>query len=163
MGNISLYNVTEEQKRINYLLEENGGEVTPEIESALAINEANLTIKAENYCATIAKYASMEEAIKAEVKRLQAYAKTCANIQEQLKGRLRDAQVAFGFDKLEVGTWRIGTRKSTKVVIDNETDIPNEYIKVATSIDKLGIAKAIKEGVEVAGAHLEENVNIAIR
>lgn len=163
MSAISLYQITKEQEYLNYLLEESGGELTPEIEEALAINMENMAEKSANYCATIAKYSAMGAAIKAEVQRLQAYAKTCARIEETLKARMLDAMQTFGIDKMEVGTYRLGTRKSTAVVIDNEAAIPSQFIKVTTSVDKTAIKAAIKEGQEVAGAHIETNINISIR
>lgn len=160
---LSLWAISESQRELNYILEENGGELTPELEGALAINAENLAVKAADYCATISQYGAMEEAIKAEIKRLQGYAHTCAKIQENLKGALRQAQIAFGFDKMEVGTYRLGTRRSTVVVIDDEAEVPNQFIKVATSVDKAAVKTALKGGEVVPGAHLEENVNISIR
>lgn len=47
MSNITLYNITSEQLRINELLEESGGELTPEIEEALIINKDNFIAKSE--------------------------------------------------------------------------------------------------------------------
>lgn len=163
MSNISLYQIAKEQEYINFMLEESGGELTPEIEEALAINMDNMVEKSGNYCATIAKYSAMGAAIKAEVQRLQAYAKTCARIEETLKARMLDAMQTFGIDKMEVGTYRIGTRKSTAVVIDDEAAIPSQFIKVSTTIDKAGIKAAIKDGGAVDGAHIETNINISIR
>lgn len=163
MSAISLYQITREQEYLNFMLEESGGELTPEIEEALALNMDNMAEKSGNYCATIAKYSAMGAAIKAEVQRLQAYAKTCARIEETLKARMLDAMQTFGIDKMEVGTYRLGTRKSTAVVIDNEAEVPSQFIKVTTSVDKTAIKAAIKEGQEVAGAHIETNINISIR
>ena len=44
--NLTLYQISEEQQRLNAMLEESGGELTPEIEEALAINRDNLQVKA---------------------------------------------------------------------------------------------------------------------
>ncbi|MNP76944.1 hypothetical protein D3C76_1742770 [compost metagenome] len=43
------------------------------------------------------------------------------------------------------------------VVIDDQNAIPDEYMRVTTSMapDKVAIAKAIKEGKTVEGAHSE--------
>ena len=43
----TLYTITEDQRLLNAMLEENGGELTPEIEEALRITEDNFIAKAE--------------------------------------------------------------------------------------------------------------------
>ena len=52
----SIYQISAEQQRINEMLFESEGELTPELEEALAINEANLAIKAEDYATSILKF-----------------------------------------------------------------------------------------------------------
>lgn len=55
-------------------------------------------------------------------------------------------------------------RKSEQTVIDDISAIPAEYLKPVKPEAKLTeIKKAIKGGVEVAGAHVEEKNNISIK
>ena len=61
MSKLTLYNITSEQFRIYELLEELGGEFTPEIEEALALNHENFLVKSEGYIEGIAKYRDMKE------------------------------------------------------------------------------------------------------
>lgn len=42
----TLYSIAEDQRLINAMLEENGGELTPEIEEAMIITEENFLAKA---------------------------------------------------------------------------------------------------------------------
>ena len=70
MSNLSLYHITSEQLRINELLEESGGELTPEIEEALVINEGNFLVKAEGYIESIAKYKALAEAADVRIKEM---------------------------------------------------------------------------------------------
>ena len=53
---LSLYELTSEHHLICEAIEEAGGEITPEIEAMLAINEQNFVTKAEGYAEIIAKY-----------------------------------------------------------------------------------------------------------
>ena len=76
MSNLSLYHITSEQLRINELLEESGGELTPEIEEALAINETNFLTKSEGYIESIAKYKALAEAADVRIKEMQRIKKT---------------------------------------------------------------------------------------
>lgn len=163
MSNLSLYHITQEQFRIYELLEELGGEFTPEIEEALAINHENFVVKSEGYIEGIAKYRDMKELAKAKAKEYMRIAKTCENIEEGLKGRLQHAMVVMGHDKVDVGLRKLSLRSSTAVNITDETAIPAEYIIVETKVDKMKIKEALKNGVVIDGAELVTNKSIQIR
>lgn len=164
MSNIpSLYRISQEQQALNELLFEAEGELTPELEEALAINEANLTLKAENYATSMAMFAASVEAAKTERKRLDAYIKRAENAQERMKNALSTALETFGLDRLEVGTYRISFRKSEAVIVDDELTVPDEYIIVETKVNKAQLKADLKEGLVVSGAHLETRKNIQIR
>ena len=47
--NLSLYEIEKDHLQLVEQLIENGGELTPDIEAALALNEQNLTTKGTNY------------------------------------------------------------------------------------------------------------------
>lgn len=159
----SLYRISVEQQALNEQLFEAEGELTPELEEALIINEANLTLKAEDYVTSMAMFAASAEAAKAEIKRLQAFVKRADNAQERMKNALTFALETFGIDKMEVGTHRISFRKSEGVVITDEVAIPNEYIIVETKVNKAQLKADLKAGAVVSGAHLETRRNIQIR
>lgn len=159
----SLYRISVEQQALNEQLFEAEGELTPELEEALIINEANLTLKAEDYITSMAMFAASAEAAKAEIKRLQAFVKRADNAQERMKNALTFALETFGIDKMEVGTHRISFRKSEGVVITDEVAIPNEYIIVETKVNKAQLKADLKAGAVVSGAHLETRKNIQIR
>ena len=52
----SLFKITSEQVRINDMLMETGGELTPELEDALIINADNFQVKLENYATSIHRF-----------------------------------------------------------------------------------------------------------
>lgn len=163
MNEITLYKISEEQRRINYQLEESGGEITPELEEALSINHENFLVKSEGYIATIHKYGDLSDAISAEIKRLQSFKKTADNISGNLKKRLLQAMEVFGMEKAEVGLYRLSMRRTTSVVIDNEAQLPNKYIVVTTTPDKTLIKEDLKSGKDAPGASLHTNVSLQIR
>lgn len=160
---ISIFSISAEQLRINEMLEESGGELTPEIEEALLINEGNFLVKAEGYIETIAKYKAMGEACAERIKQLQAYKKTCENIEKRLKESLTYGMTIMERDKMEIGLHRISFRNSTSVDITNEASIPNEYILVETKVDKRKLGEALKSGETIPGAQLVTNKSIQIR
>ena len=163
MNALNLFQMTEEQLRLNALLEENGGELTPEIEEALAINENNFITKSENYAKAINHYKAMVDAVDAETKRLAGIKKTCNNIVERMKDRLADAMQAFDKEKVDVGTFKLSLRSSESVVIDDELAIPDNCKVIEVKVSKTAIKEQIKQGIEVPGAHIETNKSLQIR
>lgn len=159
----TLYTITEDQRLLNAMLEENGGELTPEIEEAMQITEDNLLAKAEAYGATISEYDAQAEACAAEIKRLTAYKKTCENVSKRMRERLSDAMHTFDKDKLTAGTFRFSFRKSTSVLVEDETIIPKEFFKVEPTLKKKELLDALKAGELIAGASLATNYSLQMR
>lgn len=163
MNNITLYHITSEQLRINELLEESGGELTPEIEEALVLNEHNFVTKSEGYIQTIAKYQALVDAADNIIKEAQRKKRVFDNISKRLKERLQAAMIIMGRDKVEVGIHTLSLRNSVAVNITEESKIPNEFIKVETSVDKMKVKEALKRGELIPGAELQTNQSIQIR
>ena len=159
----SLYTITADQRLINAMLEENGGELTPEIEAAMQITEDNFIEKAEAYGATISEYDAQADACAAEIKRLQAYKKTCENVSKRMKERMTDAMRAFNTEKVTAGTFRFSFRKSTAVVVENEDIIPEEFFKTERTLNKKDLMDALKAGEYIAGATLETRQSLQMR
>ena len=162
MEAITLYQISEDQRRLNAMLEETGGELTPELEEALAITEANFVSKAENYGKAILHYKQMVAAAKAETDRIKAIQKTCENAIARMEERLRDAMILFDKPKVEMATLKLSLRKSERVVIDDENNLPADCIVVKTEVSKTEVKRHLKAG-EIIGAHLEENQSLQIK
>lgn len=98
------------------------------------------------------------DAIQAQIDRLTERKRIINNHKESLKAYLRTNMEASGITKITHPLFTITLGKGRPVVvIDNEKDIPDDFMntKVVTTPNKAEIAKAIKEGVEVPGAHSE--------
>ena len=165
MNALSFYPVTKELADIFIALEDNGGEVTPEIEQALAINEENFASKSVDFGNAILNFKAMAAAAKAEKERLAALQKFYENAQKRLTDALSNAMQVFGHDKVENATMRLSLRHSTATEVDDIDQVPAEYktTKVEVVADKTAIKKAIQDGIEVPGAHLVENVSLQIK
>ena len=162
---MNLYELQQEQLELNALLEENGGELTPEIEERLMIHDCDVQQKMESYCKAIKCYENDIAAFKSEIERLKARKESAEKAIERMKDAMTNAMETFGLKKLEAGTFKIGTRKSQSVEILDEDAISSEYKreKITYSVDKVAIKNAIESGVEVEGAKLNENTNITIK
>lgn len=163
--NLSFYPVTKELTDIFIALEDNGGEVTPEIEQALAINEENFAAKSVDFGNAILNLKGMAAAAKAEKERLSALQKFYENAQKRLTDALSNAMQVFGHDKVENATMRLSLRHTTATEVDDLDQLPAEYktTKVEVVADKAAIKKAIQQGEDVPGAHLVENVSLQIK
>lgn len=159
----SIYHITQEQRRLNWLLEESGGELTPEIEEALAITQETMLVKAEDYIEAIKAAEAMATIADMRIKELQAVKQRQKRKVELMKQALSTAMGAFGYDRLEVGLSTLSFRKGKSVEILDEAKIPNRFIKVETHIDKLALSKELKSGAVIEGAQLVESKNLQIK
>lgn len=160
---MNLYELTQEQLRINNLLEESYGEITPEIESAMELNQENFSVKADGYIKAITNYKADQEAISEEIKRLQDKKRVCENAINRMKTVLCESMDIFGMPKFQTGIFKVALSKSESVNIINESLIPDEYKKIKYDISKTEIKNAIKNGELVDGAEIVENKFITIR
>lgn len=97
-----------------------------------------------------------------KIKYLQGIKKSVTGQVERLHGYLLYATDNKG---LETKNISVKVKKSERVVIDDETIVPEEFIKtkIETSPDKTAIKKAIKDGAEFDFAHLQTYYNVAIK
>lgn len=97
--------------------------------------------------------------IDAEIDRLTARKKTIANRNQSIRDYLQNNMEACGITKIECPLFTITLAAGRDiVVIDNEDELPDEYITVKTSTapDKKELLKALKTGA-VSGAHIEKS------
>lgn len=162
---MNLYNIKQEYLDILNQLEELEGEITPEIEQALIINQKDLQEKAVGYGFIIKRLDDDVSIIDAEIKRLQEYKKKSEARKELLEQRISEAMKLYNIEKVETPTLKLSFRKSESVEIEDENQVPKEYIKIktTTSIDKVALKAAIKEGKVIAGATLIKKDNLQIK
>lgn len=160
---LTLYELTSEHHLIMDAIEEAGGEITPEIEAMLAINEGNFLTKAEGYAEIIAKYTLLAENAKTRKAQCERVQRVAENAVKRMKERIAQAMEEYNLPKVEIGMHKLSFRTSKAVEITDETKIPNNYIKVSTSIDKSALRADLMAGVVIEGAELKENKSLQIR
>ena len=166
---MNLYSLSRETEdlyeRLLNSLDEETGEVDGEIANALAVKEEEFNDKAVGVAVVSRRLGATVEQIDAEIQRLTAMKKRYENAQDRLINSLSDACMRLGKTKIQGIGAVISFRKSERVVIENETEIPDEFIAVKMSKrpDLTKIKGAIKAGEEVPGAKIETVQNIQIR
>ena len=164
--NKTLFSINEDTLRINAMLEEMEGEITPELEELMAINDANLTEKAGQYRNAIMNNKADIEAAKAEIKRLQAFVKGKERANDNMSQRMDDALKLRGLTELKLDGGvggRYSYRSSRQVVVDDESIIPDTLCTFKREVSKTAIKDAIEAGEDVAGAHIEDKQNLQIK
>lgn len=124
--------------------------------------------KIESYAFVIRNMEALPDAIKAEEKRLADRRKSIEKRVDAIKGWLFDNMQRANITKIESPVFTVALQNNPpSVVIDDESLIPSDYMSVPKlpppSPDKTLIAKAIKDGYEVKGAHLETKQRLVIK
>ena len=115
-------------QKIFEAIEENDGELTPELEEELDITSQNFKDKIEAYCQVLTIYNSDVECCKNEKDRVNSIQKVKKNTIEKIKQRLLEAVELFG----EIG------KKGNKVI---ETPTRKLFTKEITSIEENEVRK----------------------
>ena len=181
---LTLYTISQDLGNILGQLEENGGELTPEIEKALTITQEQFNDKAVDYGHAILNFEAMAAAAKAEKERLASLQKYYENTAKALSKRITDAMETFQIDKAEKPTLRISIKRTMAVADDYDINsIPKilKSVKVEEKPDKTNIKgqilakmKKLKEegkvvpdptvmGAYIPGVRVTENVSLHIK
>lgn len=157
------------------LLEDNGGELTPDIEALWQETGESLTKKVDNYNALIIKLKNYSSNLDAEIKRLQGLKKTADNSLKNIKEHIKSVMEQFGIDKLEGAYCKISLASSTSTEVDEETvlapylsrianlNLP-EWITADLKVSKTALKDAFKDkDVTPAGVSFVKNKSLRIK
>ena len=160
---VTLYQIEQEYINLAETLIENGGELTPELETQLTITKDQLQNKGVCYGMVIKDIEAENDVIDAEIKRLTELKKSRSKAIDRLKDNLSQAMQLFELEEIKTPLIKINFRSSQSVEVDVNLD--QKYVKttVSTAPDKVAIKEAIKSGFEVTGARLVTNQNIQIK
>jgi len=128
--------------------------------------DGNLYEKADNIAMVLRNLDIMITGRKEEAKRLTAAAKVLEGRADYIKNKLLLPMLeSSGNRKLECKTFNVSLRKSTAVVVTDESKIPFEFIKTkeVKSVDKLSLKKWLVDGNIAFGADLIERESVQIK
>ena len=161
----SLYNIEQEYLEIANQLED--GELSQELETALAINEQQLQGKAVAYAYVIKGSEDTVTIIDQEIKRLTALKKVEQNKAKRLKESISNAMELYGITEIKTETLKLNFRRSEGVICtDIGVTLPSELCNVIPETikpDLTAIKAAIKEGIEVEGYEIETRYSLQIK
>jgi hypothetical protein len=162
---MNIYQIEQEFLLLSNDIIEAGGEITPELETALAINKEQLQNKGINYAYVIKSLENDISSIDEEIKRLNALKSSRTKTNDLLKATIKQAMQLYGIEEIKTPTLKINFRKSESVECDDLSILDPNFIteKIVTSADKIKIKEAIKKGEAVTGAVLNINFNLQIK
>ena len=162
---LTIYQIEQNYNQLAEELIENGGELTPSLEEALAITEEQLQNKSVAYSFVIKQMDADVDIISAEISRLQNLKKQREKASDYLKDRIKHAMDLFQIEEIKTPLVKINFRKSETVEVDDVNALPNVYknVKVVETADKAMIKEAIKNGVDVAGCSIATHRNLQIK
>ncbi len=137
---------------------ETGEIIDPEKLNNLLLTKSE---KLENLALWYKDLIAESEALKAEKEAFAAREKAAKNKAESIKNYLSFALQGESFKTTKCV---VSFRKSEKTIVDDIAELPEEYLTIAEPKANLTeIKKAIKNGEEIKGAHIEETQNIQIK
>lgn len=165
----SLYNLATEYQELYTALvstaDEETGEVDVDIAAALANVQGTFEEKAIATATVSRMLGNTVEEVSKEIDRLKRLKAHLEREDGRVREYLKRAMEMTGTEKVQGISASISFRKSEQTVIDNEVELPEEYITVKTTYtpNKTAIKAAIKAGNEVPGAHIETVMNLQIK
>lgn len=162
---VSLYQIEQKYLTLVESLIENGGELTPELETELAITKQDLQNKGVCYGFIVKELEGNIDLIDLEIKRLNALKKPLVNSIDRLKNNLSQAMQMFDVTELKTPLLKINFRKSESVEVTDIDLLDADFVKttITKAADKVAIKEAIKQGENVQGAILVTNQNLQIK
>ncbi len=161
----TMYQIRADHMALIDEIEQNEGELTPELEQALSLTNEQFQQKAVSYGYVIKHFDDDINTIQAEIKRLSLIEDAYQRRKELFKERLSNAMIDFGFEKITTPLLTLSFRKSESVEITNKDLIPEVYnmTKVEINPNKSAIKQAIKDGATVPGAQIVVKQNLQIK
>jgi len=154
----SLIALAKESAEIERIIIESEGELTPDVEQALAVSEITLPDKVEGYHNILERVELMTEHYKRQAEFFAKLKKSCENFEKALKENIKTAMRITKTDEIQGNTivYKLCPSTPSLVVFDKEA-LPAEYKKqvVETVVDNKRIKEHLSAGLSVDGARLD--------
>jgi hypothetical protein len=161
---MNLYEIGTELQRLQDLLEESGGELSPELETHLeAIDLADST-KVQSYCHLIRNLDARAEAKRAESRRLAESSAKDVRAVDRLKARLHEHLGRTDRTSIDAGVFTVKLIRNSVPSVKYDGDprsLPHQLVRLECALDREAVLKTwraghpLPEGITVTqGAHL---------
>ena len=158
---MNIFQIEQELKELFDTIEENGGELTPELEEALAISQADFVNKIKSYSNVIKQLDADLSAIKDEKDRLKALEDSKKRTKERLSSIMCSAISMFGDTTrsggkfVDYGTGKASVRNS--IVCEVNEEVANQCVHAIWDKVKFGIDCGNPDALSFY--HVDERIN----
>lgn len=168
---MKLYELTEEERKLNDLFLAAIDEETGEIKDSEVLDELEAEFKTAltNKSAGIIKALRQQEAYiettDAEIERLKAVKERMKKGVGGFKSYIKHNMLQMEVKKIETPLGSLSLRQTTATDVYDESALPKEFLKekITYTPSKTDIKKALQNGEEVPGARLVVNTNLNIK
>ena len=161
---MKLYEIAEQYRQALESIEVD--EDTGEILNADALNQFEMDAKDKIECAALfcRELETESECLLKESDRLFSRSKSIDKRIARIKALIQEALVPFN-GKVKTPRITVYERHSSSVIIDDFDKIPEDFktTKTEVIVNKTNIKKAIQNGTEIDGVHLEDKVSVVMR
>jgi len=159
---MNLYEHDQIEKELAEMVEQNDGEVTPEIMEQLVIANTDTESKRLKISYFMRDLQTSINAHKEEELRIAKRRKTIENKLKWLKNYLTPYVLEYG--KQQVGTFTWSIRRSKQVHVEDNFNLPDYVVEeVKTKPDKKKIKEVLESGIEIPGAEIVTNQNFQFK
>lgn len=158
----TLMEITAEARELYDELVKAEGEIDTGLEAVITAMESQVAVKTDGYV-EVMRMLEHEAVYWSDLaKEANAKAKTLMKRREWLKQNLKKAMRMMGTNTLNGHIWRLQTSKTKGRLVIDEDRLPSEWAMTVTEVkpDKERITKALKEGVVIPGAELQEGESL---
>lgn len=163
---MSIYNdLIELERLLEDVVDKETGEILPDDDVAYSeLKSEIMNVGMEKLCKVRANILSDIDGIKEELERISEKKRSKEKAVERLQNYMLELLKLSGKEKVEDGTFTVGTRKSERVIVDEEV-LPKQYKaeKITTKPDLKAIKEAIISGIVVDGAYIQECLNLTVK
>lgn len=147
-----------------FSVDEDTGEILFDAENIDKLDD-QFNEKVDNIACFIKDLNGLNDSIANEIKALQERKKQNDAKVDRLKGYLQSSMQLRNLNKLETTRNKLSFRKSVSVMVEDESLIDEDLftVKVEKKLDKNKVKALLKEGIEVDGCKLQENINLQIK
>ena len=161
MNKKNLFNIDAEMFQLHQLIDENDGELTPELEAQLEITTIGRQEKVTGCLYIAREFRNKALFVKNEAKRLLEIAKQYDNTADKLEQNVLNSIINIGPVKTDFMSVTVRRTKAVNIVDDKE--VPEEFCRVKYEPNKTAIKEALDNGMEVPGAEIVENFSLYVR
>ena len=111
---MTLYELGEQERRLEDMLYESGGEMTPEIEELLSDNKEDMSAKVEGYNRIIREYDNFIAGCDEEIKRMTAKKKQAENAKTRIKEHILTMMRLFEWNRLKGADGGVSITRSVR-------------------------------------------------